>query len=171
MARGIEIHPDVVSGLVPILRDSPTFEVMHDVAEHGNPFFRFAHAAFVATLHSRTQYENRIIEAISTGVESYEVLGANVGEPIPGVFSLSIITNFEQNPNYGIYLAETMEEGFREMIANHPHLAQGLQDLCEARVKDSSPELVAYSLRGAAVMRAAHIEANELWQFEQDFYS
>lgn len=67
--------------------------------------------------------------------------------------------------------ADTMEESVRELIAKYPYLAQGLQDLCEAQVKDSSPELVAYSLRGAAVMRVAHVEANELWRFEQDFYS
>lgn len=168
MAGSIDIHPDVVSGLVPILRDHEAFEAMHGVAEKGYPFFRFAHSAFVATLRDRTQYDPRVIDAISTGVQSYEVLGANAGEPVPAPFGLIIIAAFEKNPNYGIDLAETMEESTRELIQKYPYLAQGLHDLCEAQVKDPSPQLVGYALRGAAVMRAAHVEAHEFWQFERD---
>ena len=170
MAEGIDIHPDVVSGLVPILRSPEALHDMHVVAERSNPFFRIAHAFFVVNLNGGTQYDSSIVSAISTGIEAYEVLGVNC-DPIPVNFGLSVIANFEQNPNYCLAIADTMQESMQALFQQSPQLADGLREICQAHTKGLNSELFTYSLGGASLMRAAHKDADMFWHFERDLAS
>ena len=98
-------------------------------------------------------------------------MGASATEAIPTDFALPVIANFGESSNFGIDLAETMDQSTRDLITQCPHLAQGLLDLCKAQMKDPSPRLTEYAFGGAAAMWAAHSEADDYWRFEREFNS
>lgn len=160
MAGNIDIDPDMVAGLVPVLRNPGTFEAMHALTEGGNAFFRFAHEALV-TAFSKQESDPRVIDAFSAGIGSYELLASNTGT-IPQDRRLRVVRNYFDNPDYSANLSAAMERSARVLVHRHPELAQGVLDLSEARVLGSSPELLARSIYGAAIMRAAHVEASNV---------
>lgn len=170
MASGIEINDDLIAGLVPVLKDPATFESFHSTAKENDSLLHLTHTAMMASAIKRANYNETILHAIETGVKAYETLGATVGEPIPAAFALQIIANRERNPNFGLMFGEELREQRGILIDKYPILAQGLYELCLAQIKD--PQLASiYGLGGAAVIRAAHEEIYNMWQFERDYNS
>lgn len=168
MAKGIEISDDLIAGLVPVLKDPDALEALHECARDNDTLLHLTHTALISGLRVFTGYDSNIIRAADIGAKAYETLGANVGEPIPSDFALQIIANREIDPNFGLHLAEQLDEERRVLIQKYPFLAQGLYDLCLAQLKD--PTLAAvYGLGSAALMRAAHEEIYGMWQFEKQF--
>lgn len=168
MAKGIEISDDLVAGLVPVLKDPDALEALHRCARDNDTLLHLTHTALISGLRAFTGYGDNVVRAADIGAKAYETLGANVGEPIPTDFALQILASREIDPNFGLHLGEQMDDQRTILINRYPFLAQGLYDLCLAQLKDPSLAAV-YGLGSAAVMRAAHEEVYEMWQFEKQF--
>lgn len=167
MASGIEIHEDLVAGLVPVLKNPDALEQGHTLAKGVNPLLHLTHAALMASLKTRTGYDELIIDAVDVGARAYEALGANMlREPVPIHFALRVIADREKNPNFSLNLGDMFHTQRERFISEATTLAEGVYEISLPYVKDSG--LVnTYSLGGAAVMRTAHEEIRDMWEWEK----
>lgn len=167
MEHGITIHPDVVKGLEHDLKNPDVLQGAHALVRGSNPLLHTLHEGVIVGLKTSTQYDDAIINAVGLGAETYEAFTVTSVEPIPSQFALTILSVWEKDPNFGLFLGEQMQQARERLHDTQPALAAGVHTVCEAHV--GSPLAATYSVAGAGVLDLIYREADQMWQLEKQF--
>ncbi len=169
MSSGIEIHQDIVDGLVAELQRPQMLDQTHHLARENNPLLHLLHGTIISTLKRSSNYDDDIIDAVEVGAKAYEALSIAVTDPVPTSFAVNVVSEREKDSNFGLVMAEQIGEARERLLDTNHHLALGIYAVCAAHV--SRPELASsYSVGGAALLQSAHQEVYDFWRLENSLW-
>lgn len=152
-----------------VAEHSPTIERVHDMAERENQFFAYGHTTLSVTAYEI--FEARQHEAFVSGIRAYEVIGldeldVDQHRRYGTGYILNILAQMEHDSNFSLHFLEDAERAITEASIETPHLVQAVEIIAATELGDSSSELARFALCGAATMRDAQLDVDQLLDLE-----